>query len=116
MIAFPLLAAVNPGFVSDFAYIFAIAIASLILTITLRSVTLFLAQTALLTAIITLNSSGIVTLFITITVLQLLLTIYLLYKLKLAVDWNYGIVEEKTHLKEPNITKDGYNGTRRSFS
>lgn len=116
MNVFPLLAAVNPGFVSDFAYIFAIAIASLVLAISLRSITLFLAQAALLAAIFTLSTSGIVALFITVTVLQLLLTIYLLYKLKLAVDWNYGIVEEKTHLKERNITKDGNPGTRGSFS
>jgi hypothetical protein len=116
MNVFPLLSAVQPGFVSDFAYIFAIAAASLVLALILRSAILFLAQTALFAAIITLNTSGMVALFITVTVLQLLLTIYLLYKLKLAVDWNYGLVEEKTHLKERDITRDGYSGTLRSFS
>ncbi|GAB3805763.1 hypothetical protein [Virgibacillus kimchii] len=116
MTLFPLLTAINPGFVSDFAYIFAIAIASLILTITLRSVILFVAQTALLAAIMILNTSGLVAVFITITILQLLFTIYLVYKLKLAVDWYYGIVEEKTHLKEREITRDGNPGTRGSFS
>ena len=107
--------AVNPGFISDFAYIFAIAIASLILAISLRSITLFLAQSALLAALFTLSTSGIAAIFIIVTVLQLLFSIYLLYKLKLAVDWNYGIAEEKTHLKEPEITRDGYDGTRNSF-
>lgn len=116
MNVFPLLTAVNPGFIADFAYILAIAIASLVLTIALRSVTLFIAQSALLAAIFTLSTSGIIAFFITVTVLQLLLSIYLSYKLKLAVDWNYGIVEEKTHLKHPDITKDGYDGRRGSFS
>ncbi|WP_164218482.1 hypothetical protein [Virgibacillus sp. YIM 98842] len=113
MSIFPLLTVVSTGFISDFAYIFAIAMASLIFTVTLRSATLFL---ALLAAIIILNTSSIPALFIAIAILQLLLTIYLIYKLKLAVDWNYHVIEEKTHLRKRDITKGGYTGVRKSFS
>ncbi len=116
MSIFPLLTVVSTGFISDFAYIFAIAMASLIFTVALKSATLFLAQTALLAAIIILNTSSIPALFIAIAILQLLLTIHLIYKLKLAVDWNYHVIEEKTHLRKRDITKGGYNGVRKSFS
>src|SRR5699024_12083656 len=47
--------------------------------------------------------------------LQILFTIYLLYRMKQAIDYNYALVLEKTHQTPRKITSDGDTGTQFTF-
>ena len=78
----------------------------------LRSWLLLLGQLVLLITWVMVSSMSLSFIFIAV---QILLTIYVLYRMKKAIDYNYGLVQEKIHRAPRNITSSGDNGTKRVF-
>lgn len=102
------------SFIGDYTFIFLIAIVSLVFAIALHSAAIFLGQFFLLGAILLVNLSATSVLYIPITILQIALSLFLLYKIKKAIDRNYLLVMEKTHQKEPDLINNNY-GNQSSF-
>lgn len=107
--------AVFTSFIGDYTLILLMAIISLVGSIALRSVTIFLAQFFLLIAIFLIDFSASSILYIPISIVQVLLSIFLIYKIIIATDRFYLLVMEKTHQKDTDITKNGDNGSQSSF-
>lgn len=95
-----------------YVILFVLGIVTLTFTIILRSLLLFIGQFALLAMWMMFSSLMISFIFITI---QLVLILYLLYRMKKAIDYNYTLVLEKTHLAPKYITEGGSTGTRLTF-
>ena len=100
------------SFPAWYGVLFILGIVTLAFTIILRSWLLFLGQLILLSA--SMMVSNITISFILMT-LQILFTIYLLYRMKQAIDYNYALVLEKTHQTPRKITSDGDTGTKFTF-
>ena len=100
------------SFLSMYGLLFILSIVTLTFAIMLRSWLLFLTQLIVLIASVLLSDMTIAFIFITI---QILLTIYLLYRIKQAIDYNYHLVSEKIHRAPRNITATGNDGTKKVF-
>src|SRR5699024_10858031 len=101
-------------FAQKYSFILFLAIISLVLTIILRTSKIFLAQLLLLLSFFVFNgSTGGILSFLIITI-QIILTIFLLYRLHKAIYRNYLLIEEKTHRRPRNLTKHGA-GIEKSF-
>jgi membrane protein implicated in regulation of membrane protease activity len=98
----------------QFSFILFLAIITLALTVVLKSMKLFIAQFTLLVSLSLLHAEMTMILPILISIVQVILSAFILYRLKKAVDRNYQLVMEKTHQQRPDITKNT-NGTQRSF-
>jgi len=103
------------SFLQDERFIFLFAIITFALCIVLRAPTLFLIQLFLLIGVFTINTNmsfHIVELFM---ILQILLSIYTLFRVKRAIDYNYYLVLEKTHQAPKKYTTKGASGTKITF-
>lgn len=99
-------------FLTWYGVLFILGIVTLAFTIMLRSWLLFLGQLLILGTSIMVSN---LTISFILMNLQILFTIYLLYRMKQAIDYNYALVLEKTHQTPRKITSDGDTGTRFTF-
>lgn len=88
----------------DHQLLFFIAIITLAFSIILKSVKLLCLQAAILLCLLIAAESMPNALIATITILQALLGLFVIYKFKQAFDYNYHLVMEKTHQERPNYT------------
>lgn len=96
-------------------WFFILAMLTFASSIALRSFTLFIGQLTLfaLFVLTALNVSA--SLSIVFLIIQLVLTLYLLYRIQQAVKYNYDLIREKTHLSPRDITTRSYTGTKFTF-
>jgi uncharacterized membrane protein len=78
----------------------------------LKSVQMSLVQ---LIIILSLYMAQIEAIYILVGIVQVLFSLYIFYRLKQAIDYNYVLILEKTHLVERHITKGGRAGGLKSF-
>ena len=95
-----------------YGMLFILGIVTLAFTIMLRSWLLFLVQLLILSASMMVSN---ITISFILMNLQILFTIYLLYRMKQAIDYNYALVLEKTHQTLKQITSNGHSGTKFTF-
>jgi len=95
-----------------YGMLFILGIVTLAFTIMLRSWLLFLVQLLILSASMMVSN---ITISFILMNLQILFTIYLLYRMKQAIDYNYVLVLEKTHQTPRKITSDRDTGTKFTF-
>lgn len=102
-------------FLTDYKVILFVVLMSFALALMLKSMTAFLVQVALFVAIIIVDQTAIIALYIPMVVIQIAVALFLLYRLIVAIDRNYQLILEKTHQMHPEITKNRNSGTQRSF-
>lgn len=96
-------------FLTWYGVLFILGIVTLAFTIMLRCWLLFLGQLLILGTSMMVSN---ITISFILMNLQILFTIYLLYRMKQAIDYNYALVLEKTHQTPRKITSDGDTGTK----
>ncbi|WML43084.1 hypothetical protein [Neobacillus sp. PS3-40] len=97
------------------SFTFIIAIETLLFSIILRSKGVFLLQLVLFLATFAIDGLVPNSLNIFLIIVQILLGIICLYKIKKAAEMDYLLVLEKTHRIPPNLTKGSNFGNRSSF-
>ncbi|QHS23227.1 hypothetical protein GWK91_09810 [Virgibacillus sp. MSP4-1] len=96
-------------------FIFVMAIQALAIAVILRAKVMFLIQFAWLGGLYIIHEAALEFLFITGSVAQILITLFLIYRIKKALDYNYLLVMEKTHQIPRNITRNRNFGMKSSF-
>ena len=99
-------------FLEWYGILFILGIITLAFTILLRSWLLFLGQLIIVSTSMIVSN---ITISFILMILQILFTIYLLYRMKQAIDYNYVLVLEKTHQTPRKITSDRDTGTKFTF-
>ena len=102
-------------FIQEYYLIFMVTLLSLTILIMLRTITISLLQIVYFGILVFVSQINIAWLLTILFVIQIVSTFYLIYRLKKAVDYNFEIVLEKTHLIERNYTKTDYSGSKKSF-
>ncbi|MGM8364090.1 hypothetical protein ACLIBG_01290 [Virgibacillus sp. W0181] len=102
-------------FLHDYNLILIFAIITFAFSLFLRSATVFLVQIAVFVGMIVIDQTTLTLLYIPISIIQIFISFYLVYRIKKAIDRNYMLVMEKTHQAEPNITRNRDSGSRPSF-
>ena len=102
-------------FLQDERFILLFAIITFALCIVLRAPMLFLMQLFLLIGVFAINTYMPFHLVEVLMLLQIILSIITLYRVKLAIDYNYYLVLEKTHQAPKKYTTKGANGTKFTF-
>jgi len=100
---------------SYYKFIFIIALITLAIIIMLKSSSHFIIQAVLLFGLVTIGGMEQTVFAIFFTIIQIGFSLWVIYKIKLAIDYNYRLVLEKTHLTARKITENDYTGTRKSF-
>lgn len=95
-----------------------VAILTLAFTVGLKTIKVFLLQLILFLLLISSyfidgTSAQYISLFIAL--IQVAVFLFLLFKVKKAIDYDYTLVIEKTHEVPRRITRDGNLGTRKTF-
>lgn len=111
----PLLGAVDlqlHSFSVDYSFVFYITMMTLVLAVLLKSVKIMLAEVVFFAIFFIID---IPVIYVLLTALQILLTLFVLYRLKQAIDYNYMLILEKTHQIPRKITSSGDNGHRSTF-
>lgn len=104
------------AFIQDHTFIFFIALMVLAFSVILKSKKVLFIQLALFIAFFGLEESllnGF--LFMALFGVQLLFAGFIGFRLKKAVDYNFDLVLEKTHLKRPNLITGGNPGNQSTF-
>ncbi|PAV27834.1 hypothetical protein CIL05_20000 [Virgibacillus profundi] len=103
------------NFIHDFNFIFIIAILSLVGSIILRSKKVIITQLVLFISIFILDKFAENILLIPLAIIQLSFGVFILFRLKKAIDRNYLLVMEKTHQLPRNVNSNSSNGSQSSF-
>jgi len=99
-------------FMEDYAFIFIALIITLAITVMLRAFWMtFLEVILVFLPVVIQNNEVMVPVLL---IIQLVVTVWVLYKYYRAIEMNYYLVLEKTHQKSPMITEND-NGSRFSF-
>lgn len=102
-------------FVIAYPTIFLLAILTLGFSVILRSKGVFFIQVLLFLAMFVLGKMMIDPLFLPLSLIQILFTIFIIYRTIKAIDRSYLLVMEKTNQIERKITEDRSTGTESSF-
>lgn len=92
-----------------------IVLLSLTILISLCTVVGILVQLVFFGATILISQTEIMWLVSTLFTIQIAGTLFLMYCLKQAIDYNFQLVLEKTHLVDCYYTKHDYNGSKKIF-
>jgi|SRR5690625_131989 len=103
------------AFIHDHLFIFIAAVLTLATLIFLHSKMGFLAQSVFIVFMMVIDQTEIQILMGSLLVLQVFLTLFVIYRLKKAIDRNYQLVLEKTHAIKRSITENDYTGSQKSF-
>lgn len=102
-------------FIQEYYIFFMVVLLSLSIFILLRSIVGILAQVVFFVAILLISLTNIVWLVNVLFAIQIAVALFSIYRLKGAIDYNYQIVLEKTHLADRYYTKTDYSGSKKSF-
>src|SRR5690625_3984349 len=103
------------AFATTYPIVFLLAILSLGFSAILRSNRVFLVQALLFLAMFVLDKIVVDLLFPLLAIVQIVFTVFLIYRTIKAVYYDYFLIMEKTNQIERQITKDKADGTRSSF-
>jgi len=95
--------------------IFILALLTLAFIILLRSSVMIIIQLSYLFCAIIIEQTQLLLVINTFILLQIILTLFIMYKMKYAIDRNYLLIMEKTHAIRQDITKNDYTGAQKSF-
>lgn len=101
------------GFLLNAPVLFILAIYIFSFSIILKSSKLFFTQVLL--SIFIIITGNIPIIHVALELFQVILAIFVLYKLYQALEYNYQLILEKTHQVPRKITNNGYNGTTKTF-
>src|SRR5690625_5090971 len=97
---------------SYYKYIFILSLITFTIILMLKSSIFFIIQVIMLFGLAMIGQIG-YSLFATIfAIMQIAFSLWIIYKMKQAINYNYQLVLEKTHLIEREITENDYTGTR----
>ena len=102
-------------FIEHYYIIFMFVLLSLSILILLRTIVGTLAQIVLLGVLVLISQTGIMWLINASFIIQIAIALFLIYRLKRAIDYNFDLVLEKTHLVDRYYTKNEYSGSKKSF-
>lgn len=102
-------------FIQNYYLIFMIVLLSLAILILLRSIIGILVQLVFFGVMVFISHTEIVWLISGLFAVQIAGTLFVMYRLKLAIDYNFQLVLEKTHLADRYYTKTDYSGSKFSF-
>lgn len=103
------------AFLQDYYILFMIALLSLCLLILFRSIIGILIQLVFFVATMLISLTGLVWLVNVLLAVQIVIGLFLIYQMKKAIDYNFQIALEKTHLVDRYYTKIDYSGSENSF-
>lgn len=103
------------AFIQDYYLIFMVVLLSLAILIMLRTIIGILVQIVFFVALILISQTEIIWLVSVLFTIQIAGTVFLMYRLKQAIDYNFQLVLEKTHLADRYYTKTDYSGSKKTF-
>lgn len=103
------------AFATAYPIVFLLAILSLGFSAILRSKRVFFIQAILFLAMFVFDKMMIDLLYLPLAIVQIVFTVFLIYRTIKAVHYDYFLIMEKTNQIERQITKDKADGTRSSF-
>lgn len=102
-------------FIQDYYLMFMIVLLSLSILIMLRTITVTLIQIIFFGVLLWVSQMDVFWLISVLFAVQLIFTLYIMYRLKKAIDYNFQLILEKTHLSDRYYTKTDYSGSKKSF-
>ncbi len=102
-------------YITHFPYIFIIALLTIAALVMLKSPMLLMVQIGLTIVAMLIEQMNLSILSIIGAAIQVGFTLFILYKMKKAAEYNYQLILEKTHEVHRDITRHDYTGTRKSF-
>ena len=98
----------------DYSFIFYLSIITLALILLLKSYKMFIGQFVLFLSFSLLDETVTPIILAVMILVQIALSVFVLYRFKKAIDRNYQLVLEKTHQTRPQLTINS-NGSQKSF-
>ncbi len=102
-------------FIQDYYLMFMIVLLSLSILILLRTIVGTFIQIAYFALTVFVYQFEMAMLTNVLLAVQVAIGVILIYQLKKAIDYNFDLVFEKTHLIDRNYTKTDYSGSKKSF-
>jgi len=112
---FPVIDGIGFHWIShEYSFVFYIALITLALILLLKSYKMFVGQFVLFLSFSLLDETVTPIILAVMIMVQIALSVFVLYRYKKAIDRNYQLILEKTHQSRPHLVKNS-NGSQKSF-